>query len=37
MKLAKPTATEEDMIEALIAANAWNFIKTKLGKTGLDT
>ena len=25
------------MIEALIAANAWKFIKTKLAKTGLKT
>jgi len=25
------------MIEALVAANAWSFIKTKLGKTGIKT
>jgi ABC-type multidrug transport system fused ATPase/permease subunit len=37
MKLAKPDATEDEMIEALIAANAWKFIKTKLAKTGLKT
>lgn len=37
MRLAKPDATEDEMIEALIAANAWKFIKTKLGKTGLKT
>jgi ABC-type multidrug transport system fused ATPase/permease subunit len=37
MKLAKPDATQDEMIEALIAANAWKFIKTKLGKTGLKT
>jgi ABC-type multidrug transport system fused ATPase/permease subunit len=37
MRLAKPDATEDEMIEALIAANAWKFIKTKLSKTGLKT
>ena len=37
LKLAKPDATEDEMIEALIAANAWKFIKTKLSKTGLKT
>jgi len=37
LRLAKPDATEEQMIEALIAANAWKFISTKLKKTGLKT
>jgi ABC-type multidrug transport system fused ATPase/permease subunit len=37
LKLAKPDATDEEMQEALIAANAWKFITTKLSKTGLKT
>jgi len=37
LRLAKPDATEDEMIEALVAANAWSFIKTKLGKTGIKT
>lgn len=37
LRLAKPDATDEEMTEALIAANAWKFIRTKLGKTGMKT
>jgi len=37
LRLSKPDATEEEMIEALIAANAWKFIRTKLAKTRLKT
>lgn len=37
LRLSKPDATEDEMVEALIAANAWKFIKTKLGKTGIKT
>tara|TARA_B110000285_G_C15081164_1_gene593598 strand:- start:873 stop:986 length:114 start_codon:yes stop_codon:yes gene_type:complete len=37
LRLAKPDATEDEMIEALIAANAWKFITTKLRKTGIKT
>lgn len=36
MRLANPHATEQDMIDALEAANAWSFIKGKMTK-GLDT
>ena len=36
LKFAKPDATEEDMIDALKAANAWSFIKEKFSE-GLDT
>jgi len=36
--MAKPDATEDDMIEALKAANAWGFISKKLKSSGmLDT
>lgn len=35
MRFAKPEATEDEMREALIAANAWTFIQ-KI-ETGLDT
>lgn len=37
MKFAKADATEEEMIEALKAANAWSFITGKLGEKGIDT
>ena len=33
---AKPDATEAEIIEALKAANAWDFIKSKM-ESGLDT
>ena len=36
MKFAKPDATEEEIISALKAANAWTFIKSKMAE-GLDT
>lgn len=32
-----PNATEEEMIEALKAANAWSFIQDKFGEKGIDT
>jgi ABC-type multidrug transport system fused ATPase/permease subunit len=34
---AKSDATEEEMIEALKAANAWDFIRINMGEKGLDT
>jgi len=36
MMFAKPDATEAEIIEALKAANAWDFIKSKM-ELGLDT
>jgi|TARA_B110000285_G_C14827701_1_gene469448 ATP-binding cassette, subfamily B (MDR/TAP), member 1 len=36
MMFAKPDATEAEIIEALKAANAWDFIKSKM-ESGLDT
>lgn len=35
MKLANPAASDQDIQEALVAANAWNFIQKIEG--GLDT
>ena len=37
MLFAKPDATEEEMIEALQAANAWDFIRYNMAEKGLDT
>lgn len=37
MLFAKPDATEEELIQALKDANAWSFIKNKLGTKGIDT
>jgi ATP-binding cassette subfamily B (MDR/TAP) protein 1 len=37
LKFAKADATEEEMIEALKAANAWTFIQENLGDKGIDT
>jgi ABC-type multidrug transport system fused ATPase/permease subunit len=37
LQFACPKATEQEMIEALKAANAWDFIQKKLGDKGLDT
>ena len=34
MKLAKPDATLEEIKQALVDANAWEFINTKLGPSG---
>ena len=34
LKFSKPDATEEEMIEALKAANAWDFVSTKLKSSG---
>lgn len=34
---AQPNATEDEMIEALKAANAWDFIQDKMTEHGLDT
>ena len=36
MQFAKPGATEQEIIQALQDANAWDFIKDKMTK-GLDT
>jgi ATP-binding cassette subfamily B protein len=36
MLFAKPDATDEEITEALKAANAYDFIKSKM-KDGLDT
>ena len=37
MLYAKPDATDEEIKEALVAANAWQFITEKMSQTGLDT
>lgn len=37
MLFAKPDATEEEIKDALKAANAWDFIKAKMADTMLDT
>ena len=37
LRFAKPDATDEEIIQALKDANAWDFITTKMGSTGLDT
>jgi ATP-binding cassette subfamily B protein len=37
MLFAKPDATEEEIIEALQAANAWDFIRNNMAEKGLDT
>jgi len=37
MLFAKPDATEEEIIEALKAANAWYFIRISMAEKGLDT
>ena len=37
MLYAKPDATDEEIIDALKAANAWQFITEKLTEKGLDT
>ena len=36
MLMAKPDATDDEIREALQAANAWDFIKEKMDK-GIDT
>jgi len=37
LKLAKPDATEAEIIQALKDANAWDFINKKMGEKGIDT
>jgi ABC-type multidrug transport system fused ATPase/permease subunit len=37
MLFAKPDATDEDIISALKAANAWDFINKKMGAEGINT
>lgn len=37
MLFAKPDATEQEIMEALKAANALDFIKKKMAKDGIDT
>jgi ABC-type multidrug transport system fused ATPase/permease subunit len=37
MYFAKPDATDEEIKDALKAANAWDFIQTKMSETGIDT
>ncbi len=32
-----PNATDEEIIEALKSANAWDFIHNKMGATGINT
>ena len=33
----EPEATDEQIIQALKAANAWNFINDKMGENGINT
>lgn len=33
----KPNATDEEVIEALKAANAWDFIENKMTEKGINT
>ena len=37
MLFSKPDANEEEIIDALKAANAWNFIKKNMKEKGIDT
>ena len=37
MKFAKPDASDQEIEEALKSANAWDFIKEKMGEKGIDT
>ena len=37
MLFAKPDATESDIIDALKAANAWDFINKNMSEKGIDT
>jgi ABC-type multidrug transport system fused ATPase/permease subunit len=37
MLFSNPDATEEDIIDALKAANAWNFIQKNMKEKGIDT
>jgi len=37
MLFAQPEATEEEIEQALKAANAWDFIKSKMGEKGIHT
>ena len=37
MLFAKPDATDEEIVSALKAANAWDFIEKNLGTKGIDT
>lgn len=37
MLFAKPDATDDEIKEALKAANAWGFIKTKMEEKGIET
>ena len=37
MKLAKPDASDDDIVQALKDANAWDFIQQKLGKDAIHT
>jgi len=37
MLFAKPDATNDEIIQALKDANAWDFIQKKMGSTGIDT
>ena len=35
MLFAKPDASDQEIIDALKAANAWSFIEKKMGKDGI--
>lgn len=37
MLFAKPDATDEEIVTALKAANAWDFIQKNMGEKGIDT
>lgn len=37
MLFSKSDATEEEMIDSLKAANAWDFINKNMSEKGLDT
>jgi len=37
MLYGKPDASDEEIIEALKAANAWDFIQSKMSEHGIDT
>lgn len=37
MLFAKPDASDDEIVSALKAANAWDFIKKNLGEKGIDT
>ena len=37
MLFSKPDATDEEIKDALKAANAWDFIQKKMAEKGIDT